>query len=685
MSTRMIKITSILVMISMSLGLFTPIGVSAVASTVNRGELVDFWSENDHTFIFTEESQLFVVATTEPSGELLQVVQLLQRQFTADGYSMSLVWGDVGRSKNSDIVIELDPASGIESEGYRLEVTDKARIVAADMSGLLYGGNQLLKQLRISDAQSLRGFVCEDTPDTRQRVVSLDCGRKYYTKNWICNFIRELSWMGYNALELHFSDDSGFRIDLWDEAYYTDTFQPENDFSWICGSNYASWTLAAYKNDPDQGKYLTTAEVVEILQTAKEYRIDIIPAFDSPSHLDYLTWIYEQNFESNPDYHFYSGYDHQTYYAEDVKGVINYTNSSGWSTPLKWPYYSAVDVCSDHAKAFVFELYQDIADFFKTYAGSSEFSIGADEVNLNTDILESGYGFTWGFADFVMYINDLNALLNQKGYTVRMYNDFVGSTTYQASSYNFADNIDIMYWDSPFEPNTGRYRQHTEPVSYYVDKGIAVFNCIQTNTYYTLRVTADGSDARSVHNRQWTFYHSNEKMIYEEWCPANFSEHGDFGEHTEDVPFASLGGGYFLIWCDYASVSSEVELWNGCYDTTSRNTGELYSLRDRMWSNITKMWNWDVNEMLSFEEFTQLRDQYGDFPGCSKGINACSEVTILPETVPITAAYATENQSTSSGLWRQHLYDIGMWLLPWLRNMCIFPIMGLMFFTEQQV
>ena len=668
MNTSMKKITVFLLIISLFCGILPSVDVFASVQTDVTGMLTDTWNPNDDTFTLSGESRLFVIADLEPEGDLLQTVQLLQRQFAAAGCPatnpMPLVWGQEEWVSSGDIVIDLDTDSKIGAEGYRLEVTEIARVVASDVDGLLYGGNRLLKQLRIAGSHSMQGFLCEDTPDTLQRVVSLDCGRKYYTANWICNFIRELSWMGYNTLELHFSDDSGFRMDLWDETYYTDTYRPANDFSWICGSNYTSWTLSAYKNDPDQGKYLTTAEVIGILETAKEYHIDVIPAFDSPSHLDYLTWTYEQNYKTDPSYSFYSTYDSKTYDAKDVQGIINYTNSSGWTTPLKWPYYSTVNVVSDHAKAFIFELYQDIADFFKTYAGSTDFSIGADEVNLSTYNLASGYSFTWGFPDFVNYINELNGLLNRKGYTMRMYNDFMGSTTYQASGYDFADNIKILYWDSPFEPNTGGPGTNTEPVSYFVEQGSTIYNCIQTNTYYALRITGDGSDARSIYNRQWTFYHSNEEDIYDEWYPANFSEHGDYSEDTEDVPSENLGGAYFLIWCDYACVSTEAQIWNGCYDATTKNTGEFYSLRDRMWSNITKMWNWDVNETVTFDAFVKLRDGYGDFPGCGTGLNACSEKTVLPAATQISSVYVAGCKAYTSYCQVQAVCDSRIMSLP---------------------
>ena len=578
------------------------------------------------SFAVTDSSRIYVLTAAEPEGELLHTAQLLQQQFAADGMELGLVWGEERWIRDGDIVLRLD--SEIPAEGYRLEVDAMAQIIASDCPGLLYGGNALQKRLRAENAATIAAFTAENAPDTRQRVLSLDCGRKYFTKNWICDLIREMSWMGYNTLELHFSDDSGFRLDLWDPAYYCEDFRPANDFSWLCGSNYTSWTLSDYKNDPDQGKFLTTAEVIEILDTAKAYHIAVIPAFDSPSHLDYTTWAYEQNYKADPDYSFYSTCDGKTYYARDIGGCINYTGTVGAATPLRWPYYAAVNIVDPQSKAFIFELYSNIADFFKVYAGSTDFSIGADEVNLS-----KGYGIKWGYADFVEYINELNALLNEKDYTVRMYNDFLGSTTHKG--YDFAENIEILYWDSPCNPSAKGNTNHTQPVEYYVNQGRILYNCIQTGTYYALRVTSGGSDARSASNRQWTFYHANEVDIFNEWYPADISEKGDYPEDAPDVPEENLGGGYFLIWCDYASVSTESQMWNG---VTDPKTGEFYSLRNRMWSNSAKMWDWALNETMTYEEFAAMQAQWGDFPGFSD----CGLENNLPEPVAVVSAEPLE-------------------------------------------
>ncbi len=639
MRNRTIRLLAFVLIFVLMIGYYVPSVAAAGENTSSLGTLLDSFVPNDSVFTLTSTSRLYVVSEVEPSGDFLQTTQLIQQQFSAAGYELRFVWGPADYAESGDILIQLVTNAALGEEGYRLQVTDHVVISAANVDGLIYGSNMLLKHIR-NGGTSIQGFTAQDVPDTRQRVVSLDCGRKYYTKDWICNFIRQMSWMGYNTLQLHFSDDSGFRFDLWDPAYYKGEFQPKNDFSWLCGSEYTSWTLSAYQKDPDKGKRLSTADVVEILETAKEYHIEVIPSYDSPAHLDYTTWMYEKNYQAHNDYSFYSTYYNKTFYAKDVNGIINYAGTSGHETPLQWPYYAAINIKDEQAKAFIFELYIDIANFFKEYAGSDDFSIGADEVNLTS------LSPKWGYSDFVSYINELNTLLNNKGYTMRMYNDFIGSTDDNASSYDYADNIQIMYWDSPFNPSSQSATNHTESPSYYVNKGMTLYNCIQTHTYYALRITSGGSDARSEHNRQWTFYHATEEKIYNEWYPGDFREVGDYAESSQVVPDANLGGAYYLIWGDYACVSTEAEIWNGVYDKTSQNTGEFYSLIDRMWSNTIKMWNWDINRTVSYNSYAALRADFGYFPG----FTACSTATVLPDAIMPTRTYRADHTALAAAL-----------------------------------
>lgn len=646
------KILSVLFAMVLFMSAFPVVNASA-ATVANVGSLWDGFTSGSGTFTVTSDSRVYVAASSAPTGSLLQTAQLIQRELRAQFTSVSgafdeLVWGPADWAVTGDIVLSLDSSSGTGADGYKLNVTaTTATVTAADTDGLIYGANNLMKCFRAVGGNSISGFSGNDSPDTVERTVSLDCGRKYLSAEWIKNFIRQMSWMGYNSLQLHFSDDGGFRVDLWDPEYFTSA--NGNDFSWLAGSAVQTWvyngnknnTSYPYRTDPDKGKYLTAAELVDICNVAKEYHIEIIPSFDSPAHMDYITWRYEQYANSTGFSFKYNGTTHTANSSQNY--CINYTGMTAYKLgtdkdagPTTWPCYTTIDITDGTvAKDFVFALYEDIADFFKKYAGSTNFSIGADEVNMT---YSSGtYPRKWTTSQFPGYINDLNALLNGKGYTMRMYNDFMGSSSFTLSQ--FDSNIEIQYWDSPFNPNAGT-KGTGKAASSFVSDGRTLYNCIQTNTYYVLRVansstaTTKYTDARNPANRQWTFYHSTEDLIYNEWVPNNVSEKGDYSESVANIPTSQLGGAYFLIWNDYASVSTEAELWNGAPDTTGTNNGVTYYLLDRMASNIIKMWNWDINNSVTYSKFTTVRDTFGNFPG----FTSCSASASLPDaTAPVKA------------------------------------------------
>lgn len=616
---------------------FTP---SHAADTGSLGQLVDSFAPNGGSFTLSDNSRLYIVTTAAPADDLLDIVQTAQQQFASEGIPtgsvMPIVWGDSSLTAAGDILIAYDPACGIGADGYRLDVNGTATVTAANLRGILYGLNALQKHFRVANGSNIiSGFNSTDVPDTAERTVSLDFARKYYSKDWICNFIRQMSWMGYNTLQLHLAEDSGIRMDIWDPAYYKGNFQPVNDFSWICGSENAYYISLFSPNgevkvDTHKDYYLTTAEVIEILNTAKQYQINIIPSFDSPGHMDYLTWKYEDHYLKNTSYTFRSTYYNEDYAAADIQGVINYTNAkSADITPIRnKPYFKAVNINDKQAKAFVMELYTDLANFFKEYAGSTDFSICADELVLS-DTLNSGYSFQFDYADFVSYINELNAHLNSLGYTCRAYNDFLGHTSY-ASSYplsSFASNLEIMYWKS--NHNSGDGRSTTCEDVYYFDGDLPVYNCISNHTYYAMAYssTASGShpDCRCPNNSNWTMGYGTEEIVYNNWAPNDFTARGEYNQSIRQiVPSQNVAGAYFLIWSDNPMLTTEAQIWNGFY---SCDNNHLYvSLFDRMWSNTIKMWNWDINSSLTFADFTALRDQIKMFPG----LTDCSAKPVYP-------------------------------------------------------
>ena len=635
------------------------------ADTSSMGALADSFSANSSTFTLSDTSRFFIPTTDIPGSDLVSIIQLAQQQFAADGYpssgTMQIVWGKENLIEAGDIVIRLDSAaSAMGAEGYQLTVASYATVTAKDLRGMMYGLNALLKHFRLAGGNTIQGFTSVDTPDTSERTVSLDFARKYYSKDWICNFIRQMAWMGYNTIQLHLAEDSGIRMDIWDESIYKGSFQPANDFSWICGSEYAYYIDLFSPNgvvvdDPDKDRTLTSAEMLEILDTAKRYQISVIPSFDSPGHMDYLTWKYEDHYLKNTDYTFYSTYYDKTYAAKDVEGVINYTSSkSADITPIRYkPYFKAVDINNEQAKAFVLELYTDIGNFFKEYAGSTEFSICADEVVLSKVWTSSGWvevDYNFDYADFVGYINELNTHLNGMGYTCRAYNDFIGITTY-SDTYplsSFPSNLKIMYWSSNHNAGDngadGSQATTCEPVSYFAGNR-PLFNCLGNQTYYAQAYSSSTThaDCRCPQNTNWTMGYGTEDLIYDNWSPNDFTARGLYPSSTMTVDAGDVSGAYFLIWSDNPALSTESEIWNGfnsCYND------HLYvNLIDRMWSNITKMWSWNINKDVTFDKFKALRAYLDDFPGLDSDqdsyteTNACSTApTYAAATDPVCLA-----------------------------------------------
>lgn len=54
--------------------------------------------------------------------------------------------------------------------------------------------------------------------DSFYRIVHLDCGRKYFTKDWIIALLNEMKADGYNQLQLAFGND-GLRFLLDDMSF----------------------------------------------------------------------------------------------------------------------------------------------------------------------------------------------------------------------------------------------------------------------------------------------------------------------------------------------------------------------------------------------------------------------------------------------------------------------------------
>lgn len=534
------------------------------------GATVQSFKQTKEVFRLQKSSRFYIVepdeATQEQgkdgagivkaSSKVKSTVRFVASEFAKkkkpSSKTLKVISGTRDKSKNGDILIEMHKGK-YQAQQYQLTVGPKVVIKASTADGVFYGLRSLLKYRIATGSNTLKGAVIKDKPDVKERVVHLDCARKYYSKSWIQKFIRRASWQGYNAIEIHFSEDQGLRL-------------KSKKFPWLAG------TYNGVKG------VLTQSQMAEICSTARNNHVDVIPSFDSPGHMDYITKRYRSYVSSHPNFKF--KYKGKTY-SKNSSGFSNISNYFKYNGAKSAYNYCSINLANPVARAFTAALIDEYADFFKKQ-GCSKFNIGGDELHGWYDVTVGGRTFTHGTkwkalqhwesyarhtlkiskgspADtYIDYMNKTATRLEKKGYTCRMWNDEM----YRCGSRHIKikKSIKIVFWTDNYAP-----------LSKFKSKGYDLYNAVSTWTYYV-------TTPPSVHTYKYVYA----RPIYERWNPKSFAEPGYKAKTISDAHYQ---GAYFCIWCDYASAKTQSQVYS--------DAGM------KMWASGAKMWNRQVHSKYS--------------------------------------------------------------------------------------
>lgn len=231
--------------------------------------------------------------------------------------------------------------------------------------------------------------------ELQYRIVHLDCGRKYFSKDWIIALMYEAKAAGYNQVQLAFGN-KGLRFLLDDMSVNTYEKQAVTDA--IKEGNKAYYN-AGEKNE------LTEAEMDEIFVAADKIGIEIVPLFNTPFHMEAVI---------------------------TAMGKLNITNA----------YYGSNKAClnlsNNYATAFVKALMQKYITYFQG-KGCKYFNFGADE-----------YTGGWN-STFYNYANDVAKMISEAGMTARAFND---SFRYNSNTYISNEYLkDVCYWYTGYSGN----------------------------------------------------------------------------------------------------------------------------------------------------------------------------------------------------------------------------------------
>ncbi len=254
---------------------------------------------------FRLTSELQIVATEAASSEarlladrLSQATEFLCPFFP--GSAASLRNAAAGR-----IEMVLDASLiALGNEGYRLEVTPHVVTIAAPgRAGLFYGTQTLLQLLPSeilrspADSEPREGgkqdwvvpcVEIEDGPRFAWRGVMLDVARHFLPIDFLYKFIDALALHKMNILQLHLTDDQGWRIEIKKYPKLTEVGAYRSET--LVG--YAEYSPTHDKFDASQEKFdhtpyggwYTQAEMRALVEYARQRHITIVPEIEMPGH-----------------------------------------------------------------------------------------------------------------------------------------------------------------------------------------------------------------------------------------------------------------------------------------------------------------------------------------------------------------------------------------------------------------
>lgn len=256
------------------------------------------------------------------------------------------------------------------------------------------------------------------------KIFHLDCGRKYFTKDWILALINEISAAGYTHLQLAIGND-GMRF-LLDDMSLTvgdKTYSSEDVAAAIHAGNVAYDNRQSYTPEKDE---LTESEMNAIISYATSKGITVIPLINNPGHMDAILSA-----------------------ATSLTGTTCSYNGS----------VTTINLENEDAVAFTKAFLTKYVEYFAA-KGCTHFGIGADE--YANDVYSTGsMGFgqlvrDGNYDKFISYVNSVAALVKAAEMKPVAFNDgfyFNGNTT----SGTFSTDIVISFWTSGW----GGYQSET--------------------------------------------------------------------------------------------------------------------------------------------------------------------------------------------------------------------------------
>lgn len=336
-----------------------------------------------------------------------------------------------------------------------------------------------------------------DAAALQYRMVHLDCGRKYFSVDYIKGVIDTMYENGFNQLELAFGN-GGLRFVLDNMDIVVDGYTLHDSAAVKAAIKEGN---ESFYNDPN-GNSLNETEMKEIISYAQSKQIEIVPLLNMPGHMDALlsSSLFSQ------------------YKLTGSEGSLNLNNSD--------------------AVGFGKALLKLYVDWFASNSTTGYFNFGADEYGqgIRNPYIESSAA-TVTYDQLIGYMNDCAGIIEAEGMIARCFNDFVCYN--KRSDCNLYKTVQVCYWSNQW--NGSEYNTPDAIKN-------AGYKMINTNQkWYYVPSKADEYGKSTVLSNFSKFDVTKYQNIKSGYNSTSTT-------YTE-IPVGSTNvGAMFAVWCDTPSV-----------------------------------------------------------------------------------------------------------------------------------
>lgn len=256
-------------------------------------------------FIITKHTGIVAKGT-----EAKQVAEIFNNFFYKKyGFTLKII--NSGPSAGDAIALTVEPATGRQTEAYKLKVTAHAASITGQPQGVFYGAQSLLQLIHDDGKLSVAAVTIDDQPAFAYRGLMLDVGRHFFEVSEIKKILDAMASLKLNRFHWHLTDDQGWRLEIRKYPKLT-SISAWRDSTIIGG--YGDFKPFIYDGKRSGGFY-TQEQAREVVKYAAERNIEVIPEIEMPGHCTAVLAAYPELGNDTGRYHVpgYWGVHHTIY------------------------------------------------------------------------------------------------------------------------------------------------------------------------------------------------------------------------------------------------------------------------------------------------------------------------------------------------------------------------------------